>query len=212
VLPTALSLLLLGGDLVLLGLHVHASLQAAAVDPLFLLDTDGGHAERFQYVKEAGTVILLGLVWSRTRQAVFGIWTALFAYLLCDDTLRIHEEFGESIARTLHYARAWGLNRQALGELTLDGIVGIALLVPLARFHRRAEPDVRRISHDLGLLLAALVFFGVLMDALHSMRGGFAMRGLAIVEEWGEMVTMSAIACYVLRLVAPPARARYASA
>jgi hypothetical protein len=201
-------LLLLGADLVFLGLHVHASLQAAP-DPLFLLDTDGGHAERFQYAKEAGTVILLGLVCLRTRQIVFGVWTVLFAYLLCDDALRIHEELGEAIARTWHYVPAWGLNRQALGELTLAGLVGVALLAPLAFFDRRAEPDSARASRDLALLLGVLVFFGVLVDALHSMRDGFPVRGLTILEEWGEMVTMSAIVCYVLHLIAAPVRLRH---
>ena len=59
---------------------------------------DRSYAEMFGYVKLASVVVLLFATYGRSKNRVYLIWAAVFAYVLLDDALLIHERLGHAIA------------------------------------------------------------------------------------------------------------------
>jgi hypothetical protein len=192
--------LLLCADVAFLLLHV-VSRTVDSPNVLFSLATDAGYPELFQYIKEYWIAIALFSVCWRTREGIYGTWALLFTYLLCDDALQIHEKVGEAVARRWNYSPGVGLT---LGELSISVVVGSAFLVLITYFYLRCSHSARNVSKDLALLLGLLVFFGVFVDMVSIVIGdlrGLPVRGVITIEDGGEMITMSMIAGYVVRLL-----------
>lgn len=192
-----LLVLLLCADVAFLALHVFSKLSPSP-NALLFLQTDGGYPEAFQYIKEYWISIVLFAVCWRSREGVYGAWTLLFAYLLCDDALRIHERAGLVIASAWEYVPAFRLRAQDFGELTVSGALGSAFLVLITYFYLGSSSNAKNDSKDLALLLAALVFFGIFVDMLNI---AVVIRGFTIIEEAGEMATMSVITGYAVNLL-----------
>jgi hypothetical protein len=178
--------------------HLVHTLSPFLSDHLFSIEQDRGYGEAFQYTKAYWIAIMLAVLGWRRREAIYGAWTLLYIYLLCDDAFQIHEQVGSAVARHLGYAPALGLRAKDLGELTVYGAVGLAFLVLIVTMYLRSPRDARNASIDLAVLSGAIAFFGVPVDMLHSV----VRRGvLGLVEDGGEMVAMSAVVWYVLHLV-----------
>lgn len=111
---------------------------------LYSLETDRGYAEIFQYVKTYWVVILLGALAWRTRAYVYAGWALLFAYMLCDDALMIHERGGGAIASRWGFESRFGLRPQDFGELTVAGAFGLAFLVLIAALLLAQQPRRER--------------------------------------------------------------------
>jgi hypothetical protein len=191
----------------LLGLAaVDLALMAAHVayrhdEPLYQLGRDGGYPEMFQYAKTYAIVCLLGAVWWRTREHVFGAWMLVFAYVLADDALRVHERAGAAIAASWDYAPAFGLRAQDFGELTVWAAFGLAFLVALVLSYLRASREARRAARVLGEIFCLLAFFGAFVDMLHSAAQPPRLRAvLGMLEDGGEMLAMSLACWYALKL------------
>lgn len=191
----ALLVLLLGADFAFLLLHIFNKLSHMP-NVLFNLATDDGYSEMFQYIKEYWIAIVLFTMYWRTREGVYGAWALLFTYTLCDDALGFHEQVGRAIVGHWNYAPALGLRAQDFGELTVSVAVGSVFLVLITYFYLRCSNNAKNVSKDLVLLFGLLVFFGVFVDAVNSL-----VDGLTMVEESGEMVTISIITSYVVRLL-----------
>jgi hypothetical protein len=133
----------------------------------------------------------------------WGGWQTLFVYLLLDDSLRIHERFGKSLAEFLHFSPLAGLRARDIGELLISAFFGSLIMGLLSLGYYDACRRLRRISRHLLGLFIILVFFGVIFDAMHQMIGP-SMRHMAeifeVIEDGGEMVTISLLAWYVHRL------------
>ena len=104
----------------------------------------------------------------------------LYAYVLCDDAFQIHERGGIAIAKYWGYegARAvtgregaLGLKPKDFGELTIYGAFGLLFLALISIACLRSTRDLRNVSKDLTLLLGVTLFFGVIIDMLHSVAG-----------------------------------------
>jgi hypothetical protein len=191
-------LLLLCGDVLFMLLHVSNRLLPR--NPLLSLSVDGGYAEVFQYLKESWTALVFFAMWWRTRDVLFAAWALLFAYLLCDDALTIHETVGKAIAVGWEFAPAFGLRANDFGELAFSALAGVVFLVLIGGFYLRGSELGKRVSRDLSLLLAVLVFFGVVVDTVHLAIQEQQIHGLTVVEDSGEMVAMSLIAGYAVQL------------
>lgn len=135
------------------------------------------------------------MLWWRTREGIHGAWILAFAFIFLDDALAVHERIGRLIANQGDYGTAFWLRAQDPGELTVSALAGVIFLALLVFFYFRGGEDARRISRDVALMLAAFVFFGVVVDVLH-----IAIKALTVVEEGGEMVTLSLITAYVAQL------------
>jgi hypothetical protein len=198
-LASPLLVLLLSIDCAFLLLHV---LNGWSTSPNALLSvgTDRGYAERFQYIKECSIALMLLAVAWRTRGVIYVAWALLFAYLLFDDALRLHERAGQRLVIYWDIVPVLGLDARNLGEHAVSLTVGSAFVATMAFCYFRSSNDARRVSRNLILLLAILVLFGILVDMVPYAIKTLAPLGLMMIEDGGEMVAMSVIVNYVAHL------------
>lgn len=223
----AVFLVLLLADLVYLAAHV-AALLGSWRDGRWLISQDGGYAEQFQYQKFLLLALLTGLwaLWQR-RPALLA-WTAVFTLLWVDDKFLVHEYFGlhfaDLAARALNDPgdlplRFGPLAAKHLGELIAAGGMGVALLALIALAYRNGGETFRRLSVRLVVVVLALGVCGVFFDLLHHIPGVETARlfghrwlaqALTLLEDGGEMLTITAGAYIVLTAIDAAAAAEAA--
>jgi hypothetical protein len=205
--------LLLLGDLVYVAVHLVWTETSLLDSPLAALDVDRGYAEFFQYLKLLWTIVLLIGVSLRTREKGFLAWALLFAYLLVDDSFRLHETIGESLAGALAFDDALGLRAIDFGELLVSAIAGVLLFVVIAWAYVRGAQTFRHASRHLLALLLLIVLFGVVVDMVHIALepDGWLDNGLVILEDGGELVAMSLVTWYAVLLLVAGERIKGAS-
>ena len=191
-------LLLLCGDVTFMLLHV--SNRLVPRNPLLSLSVDGGYSEFFQYFKEGWTALLFFAMWWRTRDVLFAAWALLFTYLFFDDALTIHESMGKVIATHWAFIPTFGMRADDFGELAVSAIAGAVFLLPIGGLYLRGSENGKSVSRDLSVLFAVLVFFGVVVDAVHQAIQEQQVHGLTVLEDSGEMIAMSLIVSYAVLL------------
>lgn len=196
---TGFLLLLLAIDFVFFVLHF-LPLFGVLNDPLFSLEVDGGHPEKYQYIKTFSIVVFLIMVSAKVRAFGYCAWAALFLYLLIDDALSVHESIGLHVATSLEFPSAFGLRPRDFGELVVTAFAATLLLSPIAVFYARGSSGFKFVSRCLFLLLIALAFFGILIDMLHVAidQGWKVSFLLGAVEDGGEMIVMSVMTAFAL--------------
>lgn len=161
---------------------------------------DSGFGEQWQYVKWLAISAMCAIMSVRCRSAIHLIWTAIFLYLLIDDSLQLHEELGRHFAGMLSFKYAFGLRAQDYGELIVTLLAAVPLMGLLGVFYlREKKAKPRNFTLDMLTLLIALGVFGVGFDMLHIMIKWPVVRPiLNLVEDGGEMVIASLMIAYVL--------------
>jgi hypothetical protein len=204
-------ILLICGDLAFIGLNLaHLSgpwLQGAR----FSLETDGGLAEFYQYMKQFWIVLCMATAFLQRRQAAYLCWAGLFGFLLVDDAVQFHEQAGRVLGQKLGLPAVLGLRPDDLGELLVAGIVAGALVAALAVTLWRERGPALRISRDLFVLTVALGACGVVLDMIHVIvyyRVPAVSTLLALLEDGGEMVIVSALTAYAFHIVLSGGRSR----
>jgi hypothetical protein len=193
---------LLGVDGVFIAIHIVHLATPYLPDLQFSIERERGFAELFQYAKELGVVILMVMLWRRTRWLSAAAWALVFLYLLLDDAISIHELGGDIAYRHLGFGDALGLRALDFGELLINGLAGVVVLAILGIGYRRGSADERAITRDLGLLVGILLAFGVGLDMIHSLIVAYGPRVVVgSLEDGGEMVTMSVIVWYALTVL-----------
>ena len=118
-------ILLICGDLAFIGIHLgHVSgpwLRSAH----FSLESDGGLAEFYQYMKQFWIVLCMATVFIQRRQTPYLCWAGLFAFLLIDDAVQLHERAGYFLGQRLRLPALFGLRPDDFGELLVAGLVGL---------------------------------------------------------------------------------------
>jgi hypothetical protein len=166
------------------------------------LGAEGGYSEVFQYLKVWGIGFVLCVLWSRTRDKVYGAWLLLFAYVICDDALQIHERGGKLIAAYFGYEPAFGLQPKDFGELTVWGAFGVAFLTAITAAYLKSSFAARKASLGIGQLFCLLAFFGAVMDMAHSAVPARLLKAaFGVLEDGGEMLVMSLICWYVVKVL-----------
>ena len=193
--------LLVLADLVFIVLDSFGGIIPIFSSTLYSLGKDGGYPEIYQYVKEFWIVLLMLSVYLKTKEIGHILWVMVFAYLLFDDAIRIHERVGSIIAKNLDFTPIFGLRPQDFGELAVTVIALVLLLTPIGFFYLRASSMFKKITRDLLLLLLIIGFFGVFVDMVGIVvswpQGRFL---LGIIEDGGEMIAISMLAWYVFLL------------
>lgn len=196
-----LLLLLVAGDVLFVLLHVAHVTTPVFQDPRFSLEMERGFGEVYQYLKEYWIALLLLLIGVRRRIPVFVAWSALFGYLLADDSFELHERLGSALARGLALPEDWLIRGRDVGEVLVAGGMGVLALAVIGLTHVRSDARARWVSGRLLRRLALLVFFGVGVDAVHQMFApGAVSTLLGTVEDGGEMAVMTAIVWLVAGL------------
>lgn len=199
---------LLSLDLLFIALHLLVVTSAGEVSAFynrFTVDRDHGFAELYQYLKFSLIAGLLGLLFVRRHAWTYAVWALIFAFALFDDALSLHENGGGFLVRSLDIPSALGLRGQDFGELIVWGAVGVAALGALWASYKRAAPELRGVSRQLGCRFALLSFFGLVVDQVHSLTLGSSaalQQVFVILEDGGEMVVASLIVAFVWRLAA----------
>lgn len=197
-------ILLVCGDLVFIAIHVGHITTPALRGAHYSLETDGGLAEFYQYMKQFWLTLCLATAYFQRRELPFLCWSGLFGFLLLDDALQIHERAGRWLGQALGLPAVFGLRPDDLGELIVAGVVGGVLLVTLAVTQWRHRGPSWRASRDLLILTGALASCGVLLDTVHVVayfRLPAFSTFLALLEDGGEMLIVSALTAYAFNLV-----------
>ena len=195
-------ILLLCGDLVFIVLHFVNELIPVLSNPLLSIEKDRGYSEMYQYLKFFWIIALLIHVSLKSRSLNYVAWAFVFTYFLFDDALQIHERVGSRIAANLNFMPPLGLRLQDFGELAVTATAGILLSLTLIWAYRGGSQMFRKVSQDITLLIFLLVFFGVVVDMAHvAIRlGGEVYFILGVIEDGGEMLSVSLVLWYTFRL------------
>ena len=195
---TKLLLLLFLTDFTFILLHCF-HLKHFLSNILFSIEKDFGYAEIYQYIKEYWIIVLLFMLAIKRDYIIYFAWTLLFIYLLCDDSLRIHEKFGHYLADYFEFKPMFQLRAQDFGELAVSIFFGFLLFTFIGISYLFSDNIAKQISKHLFILIMFLAFFGIVIDMLQiAISWGTAIWGL--IEEGGEMLTMSVITWYVFNL------------
>lgn len=164
----------------------------------WLVTEDSSYSEFFQYVKIALLVGLLGRWFARLRDPVLGVWTLLFAYVLADDALKVHERVGSYLAVRFGFPDFAKLRSQDYGEMLVIASVGAFFGVLFWVFRSLSPHRNRSAFGPLLLCLVALVFFGGVVDLAHvALRFKAVGTYVGLVEDTGEMLAISVACGYV---------------
>lgn len=214
---TRLLVLFFSIDLALIALHLltaaarHAGLidsDASAWPQLFSIVNDRGLPESFNQLKALLAAAVLCTIWTRTRQPVYLCWAFIFAVAFLDDALRIHEQAGAALAGILLTGIA-AEHREFIGQLLVAGIYVILFGAMLLLAHASAEPRHARTSSLVLIVFAIVVFFAVVVDALHgvllavrpALAGSTVFQALFnVLEEGGEMLSLSLALAVVIAI------------
>ncbi|MEO0771177.1 MAG: hypothetical protein AAFY72_17435 [Cyanobacteria bacterium J06649_4] len=185
-------------DIAFVALNMLYEFHPSITDSALKITQDRGYAEVFQYIKEFWIAGTLALIFFRTRSLLFLGWSALFFYLLLDDSLRIHENW----SKAPYFPALFGLGSNASGELIISLCVGLFFLIWIAAAYKNTRNGASKAaSKALIWMLFLLGFAGVFIDAVHIIvQIPFLDPILTVLEDGGEMLVMSLILSFVLLL------------
>ena len=167
----------------------------------FNLEKDWSLPESYQYLKFLWCFILLVFIALRKESRLHLCWLPLFAFLLADDGLRIHEQIGGMVSSSgLEFQPPLGLRRQDIGELIGSAAFGLPLLLLPAYGFFRANSKMRSEFLGIGLLVLSLAFFGIVVDMSHEIMEKDFNKELAFIEDGGEMLSASLMLGYIFFL------------
>lgn len=192
-----LLLLLLSADAVFFGLQIIIGTFAPDSD---LCNTLGicAYMDSYHLIKIFWIVILLFYLLKLTKHYGYAAWALMFSCFFIDDAFWLHQKIGDRIATLF---AGYDLPPRFY-ELAVLATAGLILLAFIIWFYLRGAITFRKISGDIFLFLAALVFFGLIVDIAEMIGLGHSViTGLEYVEDGGELVVYSLIVWYVYLLV-----------
>ena len=180
-----------------------------AVPGMLSLNAEYTLPESFNYGKWALAALCLALAFLRSRVPLFGCLAVVFAMLLVDDALLIHETLGWDVARVLAIPPMLNLDPKQIGEIVVFGVMGLIALGLIAFGHVRSAAAYHAFAHRYLFVIVALAVVGVLGDALHHALWGVwsgTTRNvidlvLTLIEDGGEMLLGSLAVAYSVGVV-----------
>jgi hypothetical protein len=185
-------------NILAIGAHYFSLIDA--VPDALRITQDGALPEDFNYLKWA--FIVLSLAWLALRDkwlVPFG-WALVFAMILADDSMQLHEQFGAAIASSPWVPHSDVFYASNVGEIIAFVIMGlIALGIGTVLFRSSRAPG-RALSLRYAVVLVVLGGFGVGVDAAHQLVSnvteGTAFATIlsqlfGMLEEGGEMIVAS---------------------
>lgn len=150
---------------------------------------DGGYPEIFGYGLELAACGLFALFAWRYRKKQWYAFAAILFVTFLDDAFELHETIGRA------FDAGFGLS-PVIGDLvgfSLTGLLPVAFWLAGARLIDEEEDWPPYLVFTA--YFAALIFFGVAVDAVHGALGGRASQTLlTLVEDGGELVATAVIA------------------
>ncbi|BAU15619.1 hypothetical protein LEP3755_61780 [Leptolyngbya sp. NIES-3755] len=196
--------LLLLTDFVIFGLHLAARFYPGTTSLYWAIDADRSFGETFQYIKELWLIFsFAALTRIRSDWAYWSI-SLLFCYLLIDDLFFLHERWGDEVARYLNLPSMLNLRSQDFGELAVSAIAGIFFVALIGVSYWLGSKTFRHVCKRVLVLLAGLVFCGIVLDAVHVIVDSISPEFpnfFNLLEDGGEMLFMSGLCWYGVSLL-----------
>ncbi|WP_116128133.1 hypothetical protein [Lewinella sp. IMCC34183] len=196
-------LVLLAVDALFLLLHLALNFGYLS-DRRFHIEVDSGFAEQFQYLKFFTCSFLFLVLAVKTRSALRLVMGLLIGFLLLEDAFSIHEDIYLVGERIMTIDNIGNLSKAQTYELIYGLVVGGGLIGLLAiTIVRTHDLELRQRALIITVLILILGGFGVVVDFGHAFlqRDGssqYLESFVGIVEDWGEMITTSLIAMFVI--------------
>lgn len=188
-------------DISFIILHIVYLASNFSISDAFSIEKDRGYAEIFQYLKTYWSALLLVYCAFQRRSLHYLSWALLFFYLLLDDAVRIHEKLGFMMSRQLKIPDMFNLRGGDFGEIAISASAALLLLGMIGIAYRFGDRLFRQFSKYFIAMLFALAFFGIVVDLLHTAVQGSALQPfLELLEDGGEMIVISIMACCALIL------------
>ncbi|MBM9593841.1 hypothetical protein [Roseitranquillus sediminis] len=170
------------------------------IPPVLDLTLDWSAGEVFSYGKWAAAAVLLARAFRQTRIPLLLALAFMFAVLLADDMLMVHERLGAVLGAALDLDERIGLMRgQDLGEILVWGVLGTAVGLALAWGFLWTERRHWGVGAAFVGMLALLVLCGGVADmaaiaaifALDGVPKAVVVGALHVIEDGGEMILAS---------------------
>ncbi len=200
-----LLLILLSIDFAFILVNVVAAVAKDAhlisnVPTLLKITEDRALPEDFNYLK--WLVICIALAWTSLRDRWLApvLWAVVFLIILIDDSFQVHEHVGSSLSEWLDLHDSALFDGKDVGELAVFGAMGLLSLSIVAILLRQRDHASRLLSRRYLLIVLVLGFFGVGVDAIHSVIAhltyGTSIASVlaqlfGMIEDGGEMLVAS---------------------
>ena len=181
--------------------HLFHTYYNVPASDFFDLEVDNNLPELFLYLQELGIVVLLYWLYQRHGNLLYFAWMLIFAYVLIDDSLLIHERIGVFLVDYFGVENNYGVRGRDITEV----IVQLSFGVPLVLFamwahYFRGDRLSRRISTVLFILLVLLVAFAIVLDWFHVKIMIIYLKPiLGTIEDGAEMFVITGIFWYLFR-------------
>ena len=168
---------------------------------LYSIGIDLSHPEFYQYTKEAWIALVLFLTFVHFKRALFLAFSVLYAYLMFDDAVALHELMGEMLVTALGIPGATipgvgDVRGQDFAEILAVAIIAVPALIAIIWSYLRVDAEKQEFARGLLVLTGILGFFGVIVDFfVHAMAGHL----IFFIEDGGEMIAVSFILWFVFR-------------
>lgn len=164
----------------------------------FLVYEDGGYAEKFQYLKFIVIIMISFLIAIKRKSIPFLIFTIIPIYLFWDDSKLLHENFGYKIALIIHKGSPLDILIKNfkyihIGEFFYMALVGCGLLMIYLICLKLSDKDKKSFFKNILKLLLVYGFFAIIFDFIIPFSTGSLNVLFSILEDGGEMITISII-------------------
>lgn len=194
---TLLLALFLAVDVAIVGLHLALKLIGTPAGDHFDLGVDRSYGEMLMYIKLGWISALAFLLARRRRSPVFASLALGSLILLLEDALILHERIGwhlrSWILELIPGLNGLGILSLQIGELLWLGALTIVIGCSFVVSVLRADPVDRRDALSIGVFFAAVAFFAVVVDTVHSLFAFGSVGDLVftVIEDGGELIALS---------------------
>ncbi len=190
---------LLLGDLIFILCHIFVVVVLKSKPSVFLLDAENiGFPEAFQYLKYLLVIAFTVYLVFYKKLPVYLPYIPIFLLLLVDDIFQIHAKASFFIAYRLHLHALLGYTAIMFSQVIYTLLIGSISIFLISLFYKKTSTSNKKIFIDIYILLALFMFFGVGIDIIHKIFENTSKLSsiLTLVEEGGEMITLSFISWY----------------
>lgn len=203
--------LFLSIDIVFILGHIGIVLFWDSEPSAWLLDAPGvGYPELFQYLKYVMILFFVGQLIIIKKKYVYMPFLVLFLILLVDDAYQLHSKASWFFVHVLNLHTTMGIKGLIFGQLIYATVMGMFLFGFSSLFFLKASERIKHTFLDVFMLFTVFLFFGIGIDIVHNLLENvyWMLPFLTLVEEGGEMITLSILAWYFWYLVLEPHKKR----